>query len=183
MDRHVFLIGLRGSGKSTVGSLLSDLLNRPCFDTDLFVIEQANCSIAEIFSSEGESGFRDRESEALLSLSQRPPAVIATGGGVILRETNREVMTRAGFIVLLTAPISVLADRITRDPSSKAARPTLVQDALSVQQEIQELSDARSDLYHSLADFVCSTEDRSPNEVASSIVEKLQAGSLGSKRP
>ena len=98
---RLFLIGYRGTGKSTVGPLLAAALGWQFLDADEHVERLARRTIAEIFAAEGEQGFRDLESAALAELCQGDGRVIATGGGVVLREFNRELLSTAGFVAWL----------------------------------------------------------------------------------
>src|SRR5262249_43218407 len=111
-DTLIFLIGLRGSGKTTVGPILADRLGLPFRDADVLIELRAGRSIREIFASDGESAFRDLEEQMLNELIAGGPAVIATGGGVVLRETNRTRMRAAGRIVWLTADPEMLWSRM-----------------------------------------------------------------------
>ncbi len=161
------LIGYRGTGKSTVGQILADRLGKSFIDADLEIEFQAGCSIASIFSDQGESTFRDIESSVLINLTKRAAdAVLATGGGVILRESNRLALRRFGFIVWLTAQADTLTDRLGSDP---AGRPALTSAGLLG--EIQEVLESRQPLYRAVADVSIATDGRSPEEVAQEILD------------
>src|SRR5260370_32610219 len=121
----IFLIGLRGSGKTTVGHMLAERLALPFRDADAELEARASRGIAEIFSAEGESAFRDLEEQTLVALIDSGSAVIATGGGVVLRESNRNRMKAAGTVVLLTADAETLWQRINAHPTSIQRRPNL----------------------------------------------------------
>ena len=108
-------------GKTTVGRLLSDELGLPFFDTDRVVEEKAGADIAWIFDKEGEAGFRDRECQAVDELTQRDGVVLATGGGVVLREENRRNLAARGIVVFLDSPIERLVERTRRDKTTTAA--------------------------------------------------------------
>ncbi len=114
-NHNVFLIGLMAVGKTTVGRLLSDELGLPFFDTDRVVEEKAGADIAWIFDKEGEAGFRDRECQVVDELTQRDGVVLATGGGVVLREENRRNLATRGVVVFLDSPIERLVERTRRD--------------------------------------------------------------------
>src|ERR1051326_5701426 len=119
----IYLIGLRGTGKTTVGRLLAKLLNRPFHDADELLEQRAGRLIRDIFAAEGEAGFRDREEAILTELSAAGSSVIATGGGVVLRESNRETMRRTGVAVWLTADVDTLVQRLQSDPATMQRRP------------------------------------------------------------
>ena len=114
----IFLIGSRGSGKTTVAQLLAGRLGWPWIDADEMLELQAGCSIRQVFAEEGEVGFRDRESAVLAELCQRRRHVIATGGGVVLRPENRARLKR-GRVIWLTGDADTLWQRMQRD------RPTV----------------------------------------------------------
>lgn len=119
--QNIILIGFMGSGKSSVGRLIAGRLGFQFLDTDALIVQRAGREIAEIFASEGEERFRELETGALESLAHRERCVIATGGGVVLRERNRELLRELGFVVLLTATEEVIFERVSRN----AKRPLL----------------------------------------------------------
>src|SRR5690606_21257355 len=93
--RHILLIGLMGTGKTTVGKRLARVLERPWIDTDQFLEGKWGYSIADYFAKYGEEAFRDEETAVLQTLlTDSPPSVITTGGGIVLREVNRERMKK-----------------------------------------------------------------------------------------
>ncbi len=104
-----------GSGKSSVGRLIAGRLGFQFVDTDALIVQRAGMEIAQIFAREGEERFRDLETAALESLAHRERCVIATGGGVVLRERNRELLREIGFVVLLTASEEVIFERVSRN--------------------------------------------------------------------
>ena len=125
------MIGYRGTGKSTVGRILADRLNRTFLDADLEIEARAGRSISAIFTEEGEPVFRDWEERTLAELTRAiPTAVIATGGGAVLREANRRRLRDFGFVVWLTAEPAELARRLEADPrgAGRAARPDPARD-------------------------------------------------------
>ncbi len=120
------LVGYRGTGKSTVGRILATRSERPFLDADLEIEARAGRSASAILTEEGEPVFRDWEERTLAELTmQSPTAVIATGGGVVLREVNRRRLRDFGFIVWLTAEPTELATRLQADPRGLSARPSL----------------------------------------------------------
>ena len=96
MDRHLFLTGFRGTGKSTVARILAESLGMPCVDLDQRIQEASNQSIAEIFADVGEAGFRQWESDQLAMVATGRPSVIALGGGAVLAEPNRAMIGNTG---------------------------------------------------------------------------------------
>ncbi len=113
--QNIVLIGFMGSGKSSVGRLIAGRLGFQFVDTDALIVQRAGMEIAQIFAREGEERFRDLETAALESLAHRERCVIATGGGVVLRERNRELLRELGFVVLLTASEEVIFERVSRN--------------------------------------------------------------------
>lgn len=138
---HVVLVGLSGSGKSTVGRLLAVRLGRPLLDTDNLIVDLAGRTIPELFAAEGEAAFRIVERQAVAQAVDGPPAVIATGGGAPVDAANREVLWRGNFVVWLDAPVATLVGRLGR---GGAGRPLL---ADGVAERLTALSSARRQIY------------------------------------
>jgi shikimate kinase len=126
MPPLLFLIGYRGSGKTTVGRLVADRLGLDFLDADSVLEDRYGRTIREIFAAEGEAGFRDKEAAVLAELCARTRTVIATGGGIVLREENRQRLNRHGFVAWLTADPAMLLARIQADPTTVERRPALV---------------------------------------------------------
>ena len=169
---HLHLIGSRGSGKSTVGPVLAARLGRAFVDADVVLETDAGMSIAAIFAAEGEGGFRARETATLRKLAGGPPAVIATGGGIVLRPENRDLLRSSGFVVWLAAEPELLWNRIAYDPTTAARRPNLT--AAGGLAEVRALLAAREPRYRELAQFVVDAA-RSPEEVAADILPEWEA--------
>ena len=163
---HLYLIGSRGSGKSSVGAVIAKRLVLPFFDADCVLETDAGKSIRDIFTTEGESGFRDRESATLRKLAGGNRAVIATGGGVILRAENRELLRATGRVVWLTAPAELLWDRISIDPTTAVRRPNLAGGGL---EEVKALLAGREPLY-ALTAHATVDASQSPERVADAIL-------------
>lgn len=159
----VFLVGPMGAGKSTIGRLLATELGFNFRDSDRVIEERTGADIPWIFDMEGEEGFRERESAVLQELAGESNTVVATGGGIVLREQNREVMKSAGFVCYLTASIDQLVERTARDKK----RPLLQVE--NPRQKIIDLLAMRDPLYQGAADFVVNTDRRSPKAVAQEI--------------
>jgi shikimate dehydrogenase len=105
---NIILVGMPGSGKSTVGQALAEALGRPFVDTDALIVEEAGRSIPEIFSADGEEVFRAMETEAVKAAGMMSGAVIATGGGVVTRERNYRPLSQNGRIVFLHRDLDIL---------------------------------------------------------------------------
>lgn len=169
--RHVYLIGMPGSGKSTVGRALASLLSLDFIDTDARIVALTGVSIRTIFEIEGEEGFRERESRVLEACSRDPMAVIATGGGAVLRERNRRLMRDTGRVIYLRATVDQLAQRTARDKS----RPLLQNGGQRAR--LHELLEQRSHLYDAIADLVMDSSARSAKALAAEIAKSLQTAS------
>lgn len=146
MKKNIVLIGMPGCGKSAVGRELSDLLHMVLVDTDQMVEQAAERTVAEIFAAEGEAGFRDRETAAVRQAARMSGAVIATGGGVVLREENMASLAQTGVIFFRDRD---LADILGEDLSG---RPLLKGNAA----RIYELYDQRIHLYRKYAQHIIS---------------------------
>lgn len=168
----VVLVGLMGSGKTTVGNLVADRLGLPFADTDHLVEVAAGRTVAEVFAYEHEAGFRARESAALVAALARPQ-VVATGGGAVLIDLNRRVIRSAPVVVWLAAPPEVLASRLAGDAGDE--RPLLAAGSASVVETLHRLSAERALFYREVADHVIEVADRSPEEVADEIVGLARA--------
>jgi len=175
---NVVLIGLRGSGKSTVGTILASRLKWAFCDTDEIVQERAGLSIGEIFDKRGEAAFRALESAVVRECAAGEKSVIATGGGAVLDPTNVSALRSNGFVVHLTAEPHELWQRISKDPSTKHARPRLVKDAASGLEELKALMLARAAIYAEARHVEVDVEGRSPDETADAILLLMRARGL-----
>ncbi|ANS41410.1 shikimate kinase AroL [Serratia inhibens] len=169
MTQTIFMVGARGAGKTTVGSALAQALGYQFTDTDLFMQQTAQMSVAEMVAHEGWLGFRHRESIALQTVTQ-PSTVVATGGGVILAEENRRFMRQHGTVIYLRSPAGVLAQRLEEYPQD-AQRPTLT--GRPIAEEMLEVLAAREALYQEAAHFVMDGTG-SPQQVVEQILSALQ---------
>ena len=159
------LIGYRGTGKSSVGRILSERLGRPLVDADARLEAREGRPITAIFAESGEAAFRDLEEQVLEEIVGRNPgAVLSTGGGVILREVNRDRLRDYGLVVWLRASAEVLAARLSANPRALADRPALT--SAGTLREVAEVLERRLPLYRATADFEVDTEGKSPSQVA-----------------
>jgi shikimate kinase len=168
----IFLIGPRGSGKTTVARLLAGRLGWPALDADDEVERRAGCSIRALFAAEGEAGFRAREAEVLAELAGRAGTVVATGGGAVLREANRELLRR-GWAVWLCADVDTLWGRLRADGTTGERRPTLT---VGGREEVAEVLRAREPLYRACAHHAVATAGRSPEDIVADILVAFQRG-------
>ena len=171
---NIILIGFSTTGKSRAGWLLAQRLGWAFIDTDAWVAGMAHKSIPEIFEEHGELHFRELERLALEEALMRRQAVIATGGGAVLYQTNRQKMRERGWIVLLEAtPETILRRMQAEDAASQTPiRPLLAGD--DPLQRIIRLKTERQPLYDSLADTVIHTDNRTLDEVVEHLVDQLK---------
>ncbi len=163
------LIGLRGTGKSTVGRILAGRLGRPFADADAELEARVGRSIRAIFAEQGEPTFREWEERVLAALTVRPGLILATGGGVVLRESNRRRLKEFGSVVWLSADPTLLAERLQADPRGLADRPALT--AAGTLAELAQTLEARAPLFREVADAVIETDDKTASEVADAIMK------------
>lgn len=164
---NIFLIGPMGVGKSTIGRQLASMLHKTFKDSDHEIEKRTGVDIPTIFDIEGEDGFRKRETAVIEELSAETNLVLATGGGVVLREENRRAL-RKGFVVYLSATVDTLVDRTRRDRNRPLLQNT------DKRQKIIELLELRDPLYREEADLVVDTDGRSAKSVAREIIDQLQ---------
>jgi shikimate kinase len=170
--KHIYLLGYRGSGKSTVGRLLALRLGYPVIDTDTMIETTSGLSIREIFAQEGEAGFRDREERVLADVAHLPtPSVVALGGGAILREANQLQILQSGRTIWLQGSPQELFARIQADMDTAERRPNL--SARGGYDEVVEVLAAREPLYRRLAEKTVATDGRSPDGIVAEIVDWL----------
>ncbi len=173
----VILIGYRATGKSTVGKLLSAKLKIPFWDTDALVEENMEMPIKEIVALHGWDFFRSKEKEAVLALTQKGVGVIATGGGVVLDKENVDLLSQAGVIVWLNAPLHDIIDRLNNNTPGVAVRPQFTD--WNIVQETIYLMKQRFPLYENAANHTVETANKSPREVAEEIYQYLvESGNL-----
>jgi shikimate kinase len=169
---NIFLVGYRGSGKTTVGAALAERLGWPWLDADAELERRTGKTIKQIFAEQGETAFRDLESEVLAELAKLDRHIIALGGGVILRDQNRRLLAGHGKVVWLKASAEVLLVRISGDATTAERRPNLTgQGGLA---EIRTLLAERTPLYAACADLTVDAESTSSAEIAQLIIAELR---------
>jgi shikimate kinase len=163
------LIGLPGSGKSAVGREAARRLDLPFADCDKVVEQRAGCTIARLFERDGEQAFRSLEAEALVSLMDAGPSVVATGGGAVLRADNRELLRTRSTCVYLKAEPELLWKRLRRD----RRRPLLqVEDA---ETRLHQLAEEREPLYRETAAIVVDIHGLSFDRLVDVVLDKVRA--------
>ena len=165
---NIFIVGPMGSGKSTVGKIISSELFLTFYDTDEEIETRTGASIDWIFDLEGEEGFRKRESKILEEMVQKNSIVLSTGGGIILSESNREMLSSRGTVFYLATPLAVQLERTSKDkdrPLLKDGDPGEI---------LKNLHLARESLYKEVADYSVNTEGKSSQEVSSDIIKLVK---------
>jgi shikimate kinase len=168
--QSIVLIGFMGVGKSSTGKALARKTGLPRFDTDEIVSRRFDLSVAEIFTRFGEEDFRDAETEALRELSETTPAIVVTGGGIVLRPENVKMLCQLGRVVSLEADAETLFRRISR----RATRPLLQTE--NPRATLVELLRVRNPLYRAAADVRLDTSRLTHDEAADAVllsIEKL----------
>jgi len=164
----VFLVGMMGAGKTTIGRALARVLRREFLDLDHEIEARCGVRIAHIFDVEGEEGFRRREQSVLQECSDKPDLVLATGGGAVLSEENRACLKGRGVVVYLRATPEELYRRVARDRS----RPLL--QTPNPQQRVRDLLAQREPLYEEVADIVFDTGNLPIQHVVKALIPLLQ---------
>ncbi len=165
---HLVLVGMMGSGKTTVGRVLAARLGRPFFDSDQLVESRTGRTVRQIFLDEGEAAYRVHETQALLdSLASSVPSVIAAAGGVVLATANRDALRDSGAsVVWLKADPALLLDRVT----SSGHRPLLDDDPAGT---LQGMFRDREHLYREVADSIVDVDGRDVTEVVEAVVAAI----------
>ncbi len=167
---NLFLVGLMGAGKTTVGRLLARRLRRPFYDSDHEVEHRCGVEIAVIFDIEGEAGFRARETQVIDELSALDGVVLATGGGAVLDPANRRRLAVRGTVVYLHALPADLYPRIRHDRK----RPLLA--TPDPRLRLEQLYAQRDPLYREIADCVVDTARQSASALARQLLGRLEDG-------
>jgi shikimate kinase len=177
---NLFLIGYRGSGKSTIAPLIAELANCDWVDTDDIVEQSAQKSIARIFADEGEATFRRLETEAIASVSGAQDeadnyVVVSLGGGAITIPANQQMVGDLGLAVYLRGTAETLWKRISTDPISGQQRPNLT--AQGGRAEVEQVLAARREIYDLHSDFQIDIDDIAPEAAAKQIYDWWLANS------
>jgi shikimate kinase len=165
---RIYLTGFMGSGKSTVGKLLADLLNSPFTDLDEIIVQRAGMSIPDIFESLGEKAFRRMEAEAV-RLCSADEGIFGLGGGAVLDPGNRDILMASGLVVYLRASTDTLARRLR---SEDGGRPLLSEEG-DLKDRITSLLEERSGSYE-LAHWSIDTDGLTPEQVASNLQKRIR---------
>ncbi len=177
MTGNIFLVGLMGAGKTTVGKFLAKRLNKTFVDSDHEIERRTGVNIPLIFELEGEAGFRARESAVIEELAAQSDIVLATGGGAILSERNRDNLSRNGTVIYLRARVEDLWQRTRHDKN----RPLLqTADPLG---KLKELFAQRDPLYRETADIIVDSGSQSAHALVHQLEEQLNASFRKQAKP
>ena len=162
MNKNIVLIGMSGSGKTTIGKALSIILNKKLIDIDSYIEETQGKSISEIFKK-GEAHFREIESNAVLKIAQNTNSIISTGGGIIKKEENMLQLKKNGIVIYIDRPVEMILNDI--DDSN---RPLLKNNKTN----LYEMYELRHPLYKMYSDIIV-VNDATEEEVINKIIEVL----------
>ena len=165
MTKHnIYLIGLSGTGKSTVGKILSQIIKLPHIEMDEEITEKDGRNIDQIFAKKGEGYFRNIESEILTEICSHKGYIVSTGGGVPIKIENRDIMLKSGFVVNLTASANDILFRVKKD--GNIIRPLLGKK--SNLESIKKMMEERKKIYK-FAQLTLDTSNKTPNDIALNI--------------
>ena len=146
LDRHIFIIGMPGCGKSSLGRKVASNMGLTYVDTDARIEQAAGCPVTQIFEKYGEAAFRAAETNVLIQLTREPGALVSTGGGMVMRPENLAIMRNHGIILLVDRPREEIMGDIKLN-----RRPMLAAKGLP---EVERLYHERIDVYRAAADVV-----------------------------
>ena len=165
---NIFLIGPMGVGKTTIGRQLARELDKNFYDSDHEIEARTGADIPLIFDLEGEQGFRKREQETIEELTNLENIVLATGGGAVLRQENRDRLTNRGMVIYLQSDLDSLLERTQKDRNRPLLHGDEPPDVI-----LSRLLKEREPLYREVADFVIQTEHNSIRSVIKAIIDRL----------
>ena len=167
IDGTIILIGMMGAGKTTIGKSLANYLDKTFIDSDHEIQKRTGVKIPVIFEIEGEAGFRKREEDMLHELLEIDNIVLATGGGIILNEKNRNLLKQKGTIIYLRASVNDLWHRTRHDKN----RPLL--QTKDLQAKLTQLYDQRDPIYRKIAHIVVESGKQSVHQMVKLLVQQL----------
>ena len=166
---NLVLCGMMGAGKTTVGVKIAELTGRRWYDTD-GIITDRHGKISDIFEFYGEAYFRKLETEVVKELSVQDALVISTGGGLVLKSENSNMLKANGKIVFLRAQIDTLVERLNVDTT----RPLLQSSERNIRERLTKLLSERAPIYEHVADFVVDVDGKNVDEIAEEIIAYTQ---------
>jgi len=166
---NIVLIGMRGSGKSTVGKLLANKLNKQFIDIDKLLVEREGKLLPAMITLHGWTYFRDKESQLVEEVSNQTNTIIATGGGVVLRKQNIDLLKKNGKFIFLKASIETMLKRI----KNANDRPALT-NKKTLKEEMEEVWGKRKSFYEDSANIIIETDKKTLKSVVDEIVSVLK---------
>jgi len=166
---NIVLIGMRGSGKTAIGKEIAIITGKKFIDTDAEIERETEKSIPEIFSKQGEAGFREIEGKVVQKISSGKDLIIGTGGGVVLNRENVIALKENGVIVLLEASLNTMVQRL-----KNTDRPSLTKHK-NIEDEIMEIRKKRDKLYRESAEIIVNTDDNNSKTNAEKVIAKLES--------
>ena len=166
---NIYLIGLMGSGKTTLGKSLAKKLNRPFIDTDQLIEQKSGVDVSMIFEFEGEIGFRERETKLLSEIALKKDHIVSTGGGIILSKYNRDIIAKSGIIFYLKTQPAELFIRLQNDKT----RPLL--QGTNLKEKLTKIYAERCTLYEMTADYIIETKNKKISQILTNIEEIMTA--------
>ncbi|WP_353666962.1 shikimate kinase [Marinomonas sp. THO17] len=167
---NIILVGPMGAGKTTIGRLISQSMGKEFYDLDKVIEDNTGADIPWIFEREGEEGFRKRETQALANIvqSEKNNTVLATGGGIVMREENRDILKQDALVIYLYASV---AQQLYR--TSKSSHRPLLQTG-DPKATLKKLFAIRDPLYRDVATLIIETDARHPKAVANKVIDALR---------
>ena len=169
--KQIFLTGFMATGKSKVGPILAERMNREFIDTDMLIVQAAGKTIAELFDEEGESTFRKIEHECVKKAAGEGAAVISLGGGAVTQEENWVTIRATGICVCLQASAETISDRVSRNNERPLMAGLNDDERLT---KIRSMLDERAPYYDRADVFIASSEESTPEDTAESAIELLR---------
>lgn len=170
---NVILCGMMGAGKTTIGVKIAEMTGRRWYDTDQMIVDRHG-KISDIFEYYGEEYFRKLESEIVKELAVRDNLIVSTGGGLVLKRENNELLQKNGKIVFLRASLETLVGRLHVNDG----RPLLQTNTGVIEDRLKELLEERSPVYEHVADFIVDVDGKTAEESAAAVIEVLKASFL-----
>ncbi len=162
---NLILCGMMGAGKTTIGIKIAEKTGRRWYDTDGLIVDKYG-KISDIFEYYGEAHFRKLETEIVKDLVKKDDLVISTGGGLVLKKENNELLQQNGKIVFLRASLETLAKRLKVD----GERPLLQTSTESIRERLARLMKERAPVYEHVADFIVDVDGKTPEKIAEEII-------------
>ena len=171
---NIILCGMMGAGKTTIGIKIAELTGRRWYDTDGCIVDKHG-KISDIFEYYGEAHFRKLETEIVKERSKKDGLVISSGGGLVLKKENNELLQKNGKIVFLRASLETLAKRLKVD----GERPLLQTSTENIRDRLARLLKERMPVYEHVSDLIVDVDGKLPEAIAKEVVEKIETDGAG----